>query len=160
MNIFYIDRDPKVCAQAMTDKHVVKMIIESAQLLSTAHHTLDKEFAMRNIYKSTHANHPSAVWVRQSSQHYKWLYDHFIYLCDEYTARYKKRHKTDKDLSHLLIALPNNIQDNGFTQPPQAMPTIYHSDNSVHSYRQYYLSEKLHNKKDTERFARVLYGTQ
>lgn len=160
MNIFYIDRDPKVCAQAMTDKHVVKMILESAQLLSTAHHELDKEFAIRNIYKSTHKNHPSAVWVRESVHHYKWLYDHFLFLCDEYTLRYKKRHKTDKELSNLLINLPKNIKDNGFTQPPQAMPILYHHQDSVSAYRQYYLSEKLHNKKDTERFSRILYGTQ
>jgi len=160
MNIFYLDRDPKVCAQAMTDKHVVKMIVESAQLLSTAHHTLDKEFAIRNIYKTTHANHPSAVWVRESSHHYKWLFNHFLHLCDEYTIRYKKRHKTDKELSHLLQTLPNNIQDNGFTQPPQAMPPIYYHEDSVSAYRQYYLSEKLQTKKDTERFSRILYGTQ
>jgi hypothetical protein len=160
MNIFYLDRDPKISAQAMTDKHVVKMIVESAQLLSTAHHILDKEFAMRKIYKSTHANHPSAVWVRESLHHYRWLFDHFLHLCDEYTIRYKKRHKTDKELSELLSFLPQNIKDNGFTQPPQAMPPIYHNENSVYAYRQYYLSEKLHTNKDTERFARILYGTQ
>lgn len=156
MNIFYIHNDPKVCAKAMTDKHCVKMILESAQMLSTAHHELDQDKAPDNIYKSTHKNHPSAKWVRQSVQNYKWLYDHFIFLSDEYTRRYNRRHKTDKDLSHILINPPKNIPVADFTQPPQAMPDIYKTNNSVRSYRIYYITEKLHNDKDSKRFYRVL----
>jgi hypothetical protein len=155
MNIFYLDPDPKVSAQSMTNKHVVKMILESAQLMSTAHHVLDGE--KDNLYKKTHTNHPSAVWVRQSVSHYQWLYEHYLALCDEYILRYNKVHKTDKDLSILLSYLPKNIDENEpFTEPPQAMPTQYHSDSSVNSYRHYYVHEKLKNEEDIERFRRVL----
>ena len=89
MNIFYLDRDPKIAAQMMCDKHVVKMILESAQMLSTAHRVLDgDEYADKNgLYKKAHVNHPSSIWVRCSYQQYKWLYDHMVALMEEYTYR-------------------------------------------------------------------------
>jgi hypothetical protein len=89
MNIFYIHENPTISAKAMSNKHVVKMILESAQLLSTAHHILDKSTSSE-LYKPTHKNHPSAIWVRQSYKNYQWLYNHFISLCEEYTKRYNK----------------------------------------------------------------------
>ena len=66
MNIFYLDRNPVVAAQMMCDKHVVKMILESAQILSTAHRVLDGDEHADNVgmYKMTHKNHPSTIWVR------------------------------------------------------------------------------------------------
>ena len=89
MNIFYLARDPEIAAQMMCDKHVVKMILESAQMLSTAHRVLDgDEYAnSHGLYKMAHKNHPSTIWVRSSVKNYMWLYDHMIALMNEYTHR-------------------------------------------------------------------------
>ena len=72
MNIFYLDSDPYVAAKMHCDKHVVKMILESAQMLSTAHRVLDgDEYAdERGLYKMAHKNHPSTIWVRTSTDNY------------------------------------------------------------------------------------------
>lgn len=157
MNIFYLHPNPRIAASAMTDKHVVKMILESAQLMSTAHHELDGDKAPKELYKSTHKNHPSAVWVRQSLQNYKWLYTHFIYLHEEYEKRYKRTHKTYYDLVYFLINPPKNIPvDQPFTEPPCAMPDEYKTGNTVESYRIYYQCEKLHNLKDGRRFMEMV----
>ena len=110
MNIFYLDQDPRQCAEWMVDKHVVKMILETAQLLSTAHRVLDGQLVevsffvdgldrrvkkkklwlledTRNevLYNATHMNHPSAIWARQSVENYNWLVEHLFALGDEYT---------------------------------------------------------------------------
>lgn len=155
MNIFYLHQDAQTAAQAMTNKHVIKMILESAQLLSTAHHVLDGDLARDKdlLYKPTHRNHPSAVWVRQSGEHYLWLYKHFLYLCEEYTNRYGKTHATFTKLAYTLSHMPHNIPYVGFTQPPCAMPDQYKVVNdSVASYRNYYVAEKLKIDEDIARF--------
>lgn len=161
MNIFYLDKDPKIAAQMHVDKHVVKMILESAQLLSTAHRILDgtetiglsltgrkrKVWKLATelddvIYSATHVNHPSAVWVRRSKQNYIWLYRLFLELLAEYTYRYGKVHKC-QDLEYPLSLVPVNIPDIPFTEPTPAMPDQYKiSEDSVQSYRNYYNGEK------------------
>ena len=158
MNIFYLHEDPHISAQAMTDKHVVKMILESAQLMCTAHHVLDEDNAIHKdiLYKPTHKNHPSAVWVRGSSQNYAWLYSHFIALSLEYTKRYNKVHKTYTLLFETLAHTPVHIGHGKFTQPPQAMPDIYKDYDSVQAYRRYYLNEKIKNDNDLFRFVKTL----
>ena len=82
MNIFYLDEDPVLAAQMHCDKHVVKMILESAQLLSTAHLLIDGDELAdeRGLYKATHKNHPSSKWVRDSSENYEWLWNLFDQL--------------------------------------------------------------------------------
>ena len=152
MNIFYLDKDAKVAAQYHCDKHVVKMIIEYAQLLSTAHRMLDgtqyieqkyvqgslparwrkmKRWRLDDhrepiLYKASHINHPSAVWARQELSHYQWLWNLASELCQEYRFRYggdqDKQHKTSLVIQSLNFT-PNNIPRAGiFTEPPQAMP--------------------------------------
>lgn len=179
MNIFYLDEDPVKAAQYMCDKHVVKMIVESAQILSTAHRVLDgelkiievtkrkikklktgevidlgyitkkkKHYALKNerlelnLYKATHINHPSCKWVRENADHYTWLYDHFVALCEEYTFRYSKIHKTEKNLGDHLDLSPFNISYTGrgtFKQPPLAMDDKYKiTGDAVIDYRYYY----------------------
>ena len=110
MNIFYLDRDPVIAAQMMCDKHVVKMILESAQMLSTAHRVLDgDEYAdRRGLYKLAHKNHPSTIWVRSSLENYTWLYDHMVALMEEYTYRYGKHHATERLLAPLFKS-PKNM---------------------------------------------------
>lgn len=146
MNIFFLSRNAKKCAQWHCDKHVVKMICEYAQLLSTAHHTLDTiepEDDRNILYKKTHQNHPCAVWTRESNKNYEWLYELFCNLCDEYILRYNKIHKTDKNLRAILRNTPVEIPDDEFTEPPQAMPDEYKVENDVVlSYRIFYVFSK------------------
>lgn len=144
MNIFYLSHDTTECAQMHVDKHCVKMILEYAQLLSTAHRVLDDVNADSIFYKATHVNHPSAVWVRQSCENYFWLYDLLVDLCDEYTCRYGKIHKVEwSGLLSELNEAPLNIPDANFTQPTQAMPDEYKiADDSIQAYRDYYNGAK------------------
>ena len=154
MNIFYLDRDPKIAAQMMCDKHVVKMILESAQMLSTAHRVLDgDEYADKNgLYKKAHVNHPSSEWVRCSYQQYKWLYDHMVALMEEYTYRYGKHHATER-LKVPLSEYPKAIPVSGlvlgafhctagFDDPPQCMPEVCKGEDTVLAYQNYYIIEK------------------
>ena len=151
MNIFYIDKDPKLCAQYHNDKHVVKMILEYAQLMCTAHRELDSEVD-DILYKSTHKNHPSAVWVRESAYNYYWLYQLWTNLCDEYTHRYGKKHLTDTKLRKLLRHPPHHAPLNSpFTQPPQAMPDDVKEEDSIMAYRNYYKLYKEHLATWTKR---------
>ena len=143
MNIFYLHRDPRVAARYHNDKHVVKMILESAQMLSTAHRELDGDVD-DVIYRSTHKNHPSTKWARESYQNYMWLFDLFVALCEEYTHRYGKTHLTDTKLREVLRSAPRSIdRSRQFTQPPQCMPEGYKLEgNSIEAYRNYYMGEK------------------
>lgn len=139
MNIFYLDHDPAICAQMHCDKHVVKMIVEYAQLMSTAHRLLDNN---ERVYKSTHPKHPSALWTRASKENYDWLFQLWTMLLDEYTYRYGKRHACEKMYGELFVS-PLNIQNGHFTQPTPAMPDEYKvPGNSIASYRQYYIGAK------------------
>lgn len=141
MNIFYLSDNPEEAARYHVDKHVVKMILESAQMLCTAHRLLDNKEDDR-LYRSTHKNHPCSKWVRESSTNYNWLYNHFCALCDEYTYRYGKVHLTDKKLRHILKDLPKNIQQANITQVAQAMPDEYKNSDPIIAYRNYYIVEK------------------
>ena len=146
MNIFYLDSHPKVAAQMMCDKHVVKMILESAQMLSTTHRVLDGDtYAdMMGLYKIAHKNHPSTKWVRESPTNYAWLYNHMLALMQEYTFRYDKHHATERLIEPLRkppIVLLETLQK-GFTPPPQCMPDHCKNDDTVQAYKNYYISEK------------------
>jgi hypothetical protein len=171
MNIFYIDQDPTQAAQWMVDKHVVKMILESAQLLSTAHRVLDgKEYVDGSsgrrikrwmladdrehvLYKATHINHPSAVWCRTSVCNYQWLVDHFYALLDEYTYRYNKKHKCS-ELAYTLQSPPFNLKAWDETPMLCAMDDKYIvSKDAVENYRNYYKAGKSALHKWTNREA-------
>lgn len=143
MNIFYLDADPELAAQAQCNKHVVKMIVETAQLLSTAHRMLDgSTYADQvGLYKSTHVNHPSNVWVRSGLHNYQWAHQHFVALLCEYTLRYGKIHASDRLVSALETP-PENLVDTEFTEPPQCMPDVYKQRVTVEAYRDYYAGEK------------------
>lgn len=159
MNIFYLHRSPSISAKAMTNKHIVKMILESGQMLCTAHHELDGEkLCSPSLYKSTHKNHPSAKWVRESKQNYSWLYQHMLALGLEYTKRYGKTHKTIRTLSKILMEFPKNLDYGKFTEPPQAMPDEYKDESSLVAYRRYYLSEKIKNQEDLMRYNSVIHN--
>ena len=141
MNIFYLDSDPVKAAQVQYNKHVVKMILESAQMLCTAHHHYDNG---HNVpYKKAHYNHPSTIWCRQNASQYMWLYDHMIALGKEYTKRYKKTHLTITKCAEVLKQLPPTIPETIFTEPPQCMPEQYKViGDSLSAYWNYYEQEK------------------
>jgi hypothetical protein len=165
MNIFALDLDVQKCAEYHNSKHVVKMILEHNQLLSTAHRVLDgsevvvKSKTNRNVkrwvldderegilYSATHNNHPSAIWCRQSKANYLWLVELTVALCKEYTYRYGKVHKCEQiGLVELLKTPPNNISDKPFTQVTTAMPDECKiPGDSIASYRNYYINNKVH----------------
>jgi hypothetical protein len=162
MNIFYLHTDTKECAKQHLDKHVVKMILEYAQLLSTAHRLLDgTEYegrtvrgtrkAMRwllnderetGLYMASHMKHPSGIWCRETSENYNWLYSLWRDLMREYTFRYGKHHVAEKLIPY-LDNMPTNIKSGKITPMPQCMPDQYKvPGNSIQAYHNYYIGDK------------------
>lgn len=148
MNIFVLDTSPKLAAEYHCDKHVVKMILESAQLLCSALHLNGVEAP----YRLTHKNHPCAIWTRESRENYEWLLDLTYRLCEEYTHRYGKVHKT---LSSGVVAFCNEqrkvVGAGEFTPFALAMPDEYRGECPVKAYRAYYIGEKQHIAKWSNR---------
>jgi hypothetical protein len=140
MNIFILDLDVKKSAQYHVDKHVVKMILETAQLLCGVHHMTD-QVTDQVPYKLSHKNHPCSIWTRDSMSNYLYLCEIGLALCDEYTYRYGKRHKSQDVIEWCIMNKPN-ISDKGFTEPAKAMPEEYKVDDVVESYRNYYRGAK------------------
>lgn len=144
MNIFYLDRNIQKCAQAHFDKHVNKMILEGAQLLASAHHitNLDGVAMINDIYRLTHKNHPDAIWVRSSINHYLYLMDLMEALNEE--AQYRYEHgKVHVSLSKAQSWPFPNLPDIKFVEPPKCV----HDDwkqmpDTVEAYRQYYRRDK------------------
>ena len=144
MNIFFLDYDVKKCAQYHVDKHVVKMILETAQLLCGVHHVTAHDTAHDTAhvpYKLSHKNHPCSIWSRKSLSNYLYLCELGLELCNEYTYRYGKRHKSQDVIEWCLVNKPN-IPDIGFTEPAKAMPDEYKVGDVVQSYRNYYMGAK------------------
>jgi len=144
MNIFFLDYDVKKCAKYHVDKHVVKMILETAQLLCGVHHVTAHDTAHDTAhvpYKLSHKNHPCSIWSRKSLSNYLYLCELGLELCNEYTYRYGKRHKSQDVIEWCLVNRPN-IKDVGFTEPAKAMPDEYKVKSVVESYRNYYMGAK------------------
>ena len=166
MNIFYLDKNISNCAKMHNNKHCVKMILEYAQLLSTAHRVLDgnivdshsktgrkqKRYVLSDhrdtvLYSATHINHPSAIWCRESDKNYIWLANLLVALCEEYTHRYGKVHKVEQTgLCYVLLKnVPHNIKLGEWTSPTPAMPDdVKVPNDSLASYRNYYIKNKTH----------------
>jgi len=139
MNIFVLDKDIKLCAQYHQDMHVGKMILESAQLLCTAHAIARSPF--NTPYKSTHAGHPCAKWAWLSSSNYKWLCQLGKELSKEFTYRFEKKHKSEDVIDWCMEHdLPR--PDFGLTKFAQAMPEEYKREKTVDAYRAYYIGSK------------------
>ena len=145
MNIFYLDRNPKIAAQMHCDKHVVKMVLEYAQILSTAHRVIDGDEAAdrESLYKIAHKNHPSTAWARASHSNYSWLSDLWAYLGDEYTYRYGKVHKSEAVIQECMDQCRDlSLYNLKRTPHPLCMPDQYKTDDAVESYRRFYIGEK------------------
>jgi hypothetical protein len=140
MNIFVLDVNTKKCAEYHNDKHVVKMILETAQLLCGVHHVVESGY--ETPYKLSHKNHPSAIWVRECLENYIWLCDLGLELCKEYTYRYEKRHKSQAVIEWCIINKPNLKINDDLTPFALAMPDECKVDDAIQSYRNYYMTEK------------------
>ena len=151
MNIFHLHKDPEICASYHCDKHVVKMILETGQMLSTAyqrHCGIDGQ-----LYKPAYPHHPMTIWVGDSLGNYMWSIDLLGHLLNQYRLRYHNRiHKTGRILNN-LICLNENIKDKfdvkNFTDPPLCMPDDCQRDCYIFSYRKYYKEYKSYFAKYT-----------
>lgn len=143
MNVFVLSTCPIEAAQMQCDKHVVKMVVETAQMLCTVG---------IGSYKPTHKNHPCTVWAGKSLENFEWLVAHGLALCDEYTYRYGRRHKTQDVIEAVLP--PDRFETSGLTPFALAMPDEYRKGDVVESYREYYKS-KASFAKWTKRAAPV-----
>ncbi len=164
MNIFILDQDPVKAAQQQCDKHIPKMVVESAQMLSTAHRMIDgtmerrpsksgsmlqyyklDDYREQLLYKAVHFNHPCTVWTRENSSNYNWHYIHFVALCEEYTYRYGKIHATYEKLGNVLRNPPRKIKHTDGKSPfrlamgsnPECI-----SEDAVKSYRAFYQTKQ------------------
>jgi hypothetical protein len=149
MNIFVLDTCPTIAAQMQCDKHVVKMPLECAQMLSTVHRHYGSDDAQ--LYKSTHKHHPCTLWAATSRANYAWLFDHFRALNDEYFHRYYKNHLSWTKLRDVLAEPPAQMRDDDPTPFAQAMPDEYKHDDAVVAYRAYYINEKANLLTYTKR---------
>lgn len=146
MNIFYLDEDIETCAQYHCDAHVIKMILESAQILCTV-------LWINNIpapYRSTHKNHPCVLWANHSLSNWNWLKDLTIALNKEYQYRFNHQHN-HKSYDVVLTLTPPPLPDLGLTKITQAMPEEYQNRDPVLAYRQYFMARKSHLAKWTKR---------
>jgi len=131
MNIFILDRDPVLAAQYQCDKHVVKMVLETAQIMSTI---------SGGPYKPTHKNHPCVLWAGANLVNYNWLSEHGLALCSEYTIRYSKRHKCQNVIESLVPHFDYDAEDPiNFVQ---CMSDEYKGEDPVEAYRKYYQGAK------------------
>jgi hypothetical protein len=147
LNIFLLDQDIERCAQYHCDQHVVKMILESVQIMCTSLNNLGLE----TPYRSTHSNHPCVLWVGESFDNFLWLKDLTLLLNDEYQYRF------DTQKNHRSIEVLHSISGyryarRGLTPFAQAMPVEYRiPDNPVRAYRRFYCAEKSHFARWTKR---------
>ena len=167
MNIFFLHYKPKRCAKYHVDRHVVKMILETAQLLCTAIILISgKTKEELNLpCKQTHINHPCAKWARKNKENWLWLQQLGIELCKEYTFRYEKKHKLEDAIINLQVP---ELPDEEFEFPPQAMPDEYKDEDTIQAYRNYYIHGKKHlhywskrhawKNRKMPRFVREHYG--
>ena len=169
MNIFFLHKDPQWAANALCDKHVPKMLLESAQMLSTAVHQHQSEFQKKlcdeekkvipnSLYKSAYPNHPMTKWVGFNRDCFRWALENAVFISQEYCKRFKKLHKSSRII--------NNIYDNNYiddipegysmkynkfnmsiTEPPQCMPDEYKDKDYVIAYRKYYQGAKSYFAK-------------
>ena len=139
MNIFVLHENPEIAATMACDKHVVKMILETAQMMCT----VVASYGHETPYRATHAKHPCTIWAAQSRANWNWLVEHGMSLCDEYTKRYSKVHKSQRVIEWCAMThvdLPETPQ----TPFAQAMPPQYKNECAVTAYRNYYMGEKAY----------------
>ena len=141
MNIFFLDKTPEFSAEYLCDKHIPKMLLESAQMLSTSYQRY--RGIQKGLYKPAYPNHPMTKWVGKNRSNFEWALVNAIEIEEEYEIRFNKIHKsgqiiTEIELNDLRFKLP----EGDFTDPPQCMPDEYKDNDYVTAYRNYYKGEK------------------
>jgi len=147
MNIFAVDQDPVAAAQALHDQHVVKMVLESAQMICT----IVRKFGHDTPYKPTHAHHPCVVWAARSNRNAHWLYRHAMALCTEYTHRFGRRHKSQDVIETFGPLMVMCCWEGRLEAFAQAMPDDCKRADPVDGYRTYYRQHKLASARYTNR---------
>lgn len=140
MNIFVVDLDPVIAASQLCDKHVVKMVLETAQMLCTVRNLSNLD----SHYKTAHPSHPCTIWARESSDNYEWLILHGLALAAEYTRRYGRTHKSQQVIEDCLESSHQlTFPSIGLTPFAVCMGDEYKvTDDVVASYRNYYINAK------------------
>jgi len=147
MNIFFLDKDPCKAALALCDKHVPKMLLESAQMLSTALHSHTMGIST-GIYKKAYPNHPMTKWVGFNRDNFNWALENAMWIDEEYKTRFKKQHKSGKVIQCIIDNdYYKDIPDGFFSEPPQCMPDEYKDKDYVTAYRKYYQGAKKYFAK-------------
>jgi len=149
MNIFYLDQDPEIAASYHCDAHVIKMILEYAQIMCTNFHLTQSEELINSteLYKPTHKNHPCTIWARESFDNTTWLFECMNELNNIYKAKSKRDHKSFLVGGRAYVRMDiNKFPDDTLTNPPQAMPDIFRLEDTVEAYRKYYKEDKSLNK--------------
>lgn len=148
MNTFFLERDewgelcPYLSAMSLCDKHVNNQQKEMAQMMATAVHLAMGEAAPGPdiIYKPTHPNHGTTVWVRNSIENFEWGYAYGVFVCEAYTNRYGKIHACKKFLDNAYkLRRHIDFPESGLTRPYLAMPDECKVDDVVQSYRNWYM---------------------
>lgn len=136
MNIFACDHQPEKAAQYLPDKLVVKMPLESAQMLCTVLWTN----GIPAPYKPTHTSHPCVLWVSRTSGNWRWLVEHGLALCNEYTLRYNKIHASQAVIEEVSSFAPKAGKLEPFVL---VMPDRYKQwKDPVKCYREFLIAEK------------------
>ena len=147
MNIFFLDKSPDLSAQYLCDKHVPKMLLESAQMLSTALHSHTMGIST-GIYKEAYPNHPMTKWVGFNRDNFNWALENAMWIDEEYKTRFKKQHKSGKVIQCIIDNdYYKDIPDGFFSEPPQCMPDEYKDKDYVTAYRKYYQGAKSYFAK-------------
>lgn len=150
MNIFVLDNDVDTCARYHVDKHCVKMILETTQLLNNAMIAGDSKY--EPVYRQTHKNHPCSLWACESVENFNWLVSLGLALCEEYTYRYGKTHKCQSILRSFATQSDGlSLPKAGLTPFKLCMPDAYKVSDAVESYRNYYRGDKAYIAKWTRR---------
>ena len=160
MNIFFLDQDAQQAARMHCDKHCVKMILETAQILNTVINLRGTESSIWG-YGITHIHHPCTKWAGKTRGNFNWLRNLGIALLEEYTFRYGRRHASTNYILGSGWVSRNNIIDgdlvwlpeesNELTPPAQCMPTYCKNEDPVQAYRNYYITEKYRMLSYTKR---------
>lgn len=140
MNIFFVDADPAIAAKSLCDRHVIKMTLETAQIMSAAVRYYAEPIEHHNLYKSTHIHHPCVIWARQTRGNFNWLSVHGVALYQQYRARYGKQHKSSGVILR-AAAYADVIPDGEETPFPICMkqhPECIVENDPIQSYRNYY----------------------
>ena len=146
MNIFFLDETPEKSAKFLCDKHVPKMLLESAQMLSTAVQKYTDR--IEELYKPAYPNHPMTKWVGFNRDCFRWALENAMSISQEYCKRFKKLHKSSKIINNIYDNnYINDIPDGFFKEPPQCMPDEYKDKDYVVAYRKYYMGAKAYFAK-------------